>query len=340
MMRRGVLLLCCLLALPAWAGDAVSVTLNARGLVGKEFPSIELRIQEPIAGFHLVLESAEGKKIDVKGGGEPGVTRTIDLFQSEGKTSWKGELRVNFPKRDKGTLPLAFETEFLGPLKLTVNPDGVDLPNRKLTFTASRPLKKVHLRVETDTGWTSADRDLPMREEPAGTPLTVGWQEGPGQVLTIELTAYDAAEFYTSVELFPWRLDIPHEEVVFEPGRWDIRDAEKPKLDQSYEKISAAVKKHSRLADLKLFIVGHTDTVGPAEKNRSLSLSRALSLGGYLRRKGLKIPIFCEGYGEGALKVGTPDETDEPRNRRAEYILAVDNPTVTGAPTPPNWRKL
>lgn len=342
-MNRGALGLCLLLglaALPARAGDqAVTVSLKPKGTMGKEFPSIQIHINEPIAGFELVLERGDGKTLDIKGGGPPGVTRNIDLPQTESRLSYKGELKVNFPNAEKASLPLAFDTELIGSLKLTVKPEDVDQAARKVTFTSTQPLKKVHLRVTMDTGFDSADRDITLKPEDAPT-YTVQWPPAPGQALIVELTAYDVNDFWTRQEFSPWRVDIPHEEVAFPPRRFDLPDSEKPKLDKSYERISEAVKKYDRVTDLKLYIVGHTDTVGPAEKNKSLSLNRALSLGSYLRRKGLKIPILCEGYGEGALKVGTPDETDEPQNRRAEYILAIDSPTVKGAPTPPNWHRL
>jgi outer membrane protein OmpA-like peptidoglycan-associated protein len=104
--------------------------------------------------------------------------------------------------------------------------------------------------------------------------------------------------------------------------------------------ISDAVQKFGRLADIKLYVAGHTDTVGAKDYNRGLSLNRARSICAYFRREGLRIPIFYEGFGEEALLVGTPDETDEPRNRRAEYIIAIDKPSVAHAPYEANWKKL
>ena len=68
-------------------------------------------------------------------------------------------------------------------------------------------------------------------------------------------------------------------------------------------------------------MAGHTDTVGSSAKNRKLSLDRARAIGRYLRAKGIAIPIAVAGYGEDVLKVRTPDATDEPANRRADYVL-------------------
>ena len=76
-----------------------------------------------------------------------------------------------------------------------------------------------------------------------------------------------------------------------------------------------------RSETLTLYIAGHTDTVGPAAKNATLSEARAIAIGQYLRGKHLAMPIVVAGLGEALPKVATPDETDEPANRRADYVL-------------------
>jgi outer membrane protein OmpA-like peptidoglycan-associated protein len=184
------------------------------------------------------------------------------------------------------------------------------------------------------------NEEVPFHGEPAGTPLTVEWPESSGKVLKIAIKAYDTETFFDGVELFPWQIDIPHQEVNFDTGKWDVRPSEKSKLEDSYSKIQDAVLKYGTLAKIKLFIAGHTDTVGTNESNRTLSLNRARSIGSYLRNRGISIPIQYEGFGEEALLVPTPDNTDEEKNRRAEYIISVENPVTKSAPFAPNWRKL
>jgi outer membrane protein OmpA-like peptidoglycan-associated protein len=72
---------------------------------------------------------------------------------------------------------------------------------------------------------------------------------------------------------------------------------------------------------LRLYIAGHTDTVGSDAKNKQLSLDRARAIGAYFRTKKLAIPISVAGFGEQVLKVQTPQDTDERANRRADYVL-------------------
>ena len=60
----------------------------------------------------------------------------------------------------------------------------------------------------------------------------------------------------------------------------------------------------------------------------------------WFRQKGVRIPIAFEGFGETALRVQTPDETDEVRNRRADYILADDPPQLKASGFKPAWRRV
>jgi outer membrane protein OmpA-like peptidoglycan-associated protein len=194
--------------------------------------------------------------------------------------------------------------------------------------------------VLMDTGRKAFDGEVTLEGAPAGTPLEVTWPQAEGRVLSISLRAYDTSDFYTGLELFPWQVDIPHEEVSFPSGSADVPASERKKLEQSHKLIADAVSRYGRFASLRLYVLGHTDTVGAADANRELSLRRARSIAAYFRQRGLKLPIFYEGFGEQAPSISTPDETDEPGNRRAEYIIAVEAPALPQTPFPPRWRKL
>ena len=77
----------------------------------------------------------------------------------------------------------------------------------------------------------------------------------------------------------------------------------------------------NRLA-LDLSVVGHTDTQGTAESNETLALQRAQSIAARLSSMGIPgTVISIESHGERNLLVLTPDEADEPRNRRVEVTL-------------------
>lgn len=68
----------------------------------------------------------------------------------------------------------------------------------------------------------------------------------------------------------------------------------------------------------ELVIVGHTDTVGERAFNERLGLARARAVAAALAEHGVAaVSVALETRGERELLVATPDETPEPRNRRA-----------------------
>ncbi|WP_224370879.1 OmpA family protein [Hyalangium versicolor] len=342
-MTARLLLPCLLLAsLPALAGDAIQVSAENRVALGKGTPSLQIQILEPITGYEVKLKRSDGQTFEFKGNGPPGTTRTLPLEQPEGRFHYDGELTIRFKGKgvEPGTMPLSFDTELLGPLKLKVTKEDLDLEARTLRFTLSRPAGHAKVTVLMDTGRYALNGDVKFQGEPAGTPVQITWDKLDGKVMQISVQAFDTSEFYTSVDLFPWRLDIPHEEVNFPSGSADIPQAEQAKLDKSLKQLEAAITRYERVTALRLYILGHTDTVGGTDTNRELSLQRARSIATYFRKHGARLPIFFEGFGEQAPHVVTPDETAEPGNRRAEYIISVDDPVLTNAPFAPQWRKL
>ena len=85
---------------------------------------------------------------------------------------------------------------------------------------------------------------------------------------------------------------------------------------------------------VKVYITGHTDSVGDWGSNQKLSEKRARSIAAAFRKAGIRVPVYYVGYGEDRQAVQTPDETAEIRNRRARYIMAVHPPEAA------RWKKL
>ena len=153
-------------------------------------------------------------------------------------------------------------------------------------------------------------------------------------VLKITLLCYDTRGFSSGLELFPWQLEVEHEDVRFATAEWSITADEEPKLARAYDDIATAIRRYGKLIDVKLFITGHTDTVGDRRDNAILSERRARAIAAYFRDRGVRVPIYYAGLGETALLVPTADDTEEARNRRARYIVTVNEPA--GA----TWRRL
>jgi outer membrane protein OmpA-like peptidoglycan-associated protein len=225
--------------------------------------------------------------------------------------------------------------------QIQVDKAKVDLPNHRLEMKMSLPPAEVEIRVLSETGEELADERHDFTGQAAGSPLIVTWTPtSDAPAARIELKAHDVAGGFAGVAIVSWSLSIPHEEVVFKTDSADIQDTERPKLEASLQQISAALAKHKdEFGRPTLFIAGHTDTVGGTAYNFKLSQARAQSIARWFKAHGLRIPVAYEGFGEAALAVKTADNVDEPRNRRVDYILAVEEPTLHATGFHPSWKR-
>jgi outer membrane protein OmpA-like peptidoglycan-associated protein len=229
----------------------------------------------------------------------------------------------------------------LAPLQVQVEKSKVDLTAHRLELKMSRQASKVTIKVLGDSGAVLADESHDFSDRAAGSTLVVTWSPSSDEpVAKIEVYGWDAFGYYAGVAIVPWSVTIPHEDVKFKTNSAQIDEAEKPKLEKSYELVTEVLGKHKNLGQVVLFIAGHTDTVGTDAHNFRLSLARAQSIAQWFRKRGLSIPIAYEGFGETALLVKTADEVDEARNRRADYILAVDEPALKTSGFRPGWKRM
>jgi outer membrane protein OmpA-like peptidoglycan-associated protein len=226
-------------------------------------------------------------------------------------------------------------------LELTVDRSKVDLEGHQIEVKLSRPACKVVLKVIGESGKELASVTQGFDGMPAGTALMVGWRPQSAEtVARIEVWGHDTQGYYVGVAITPWNVKIPHEEVNFETDSDAIRTSEVPKLEASLDKIKEAITKHKDLGGIALYIAGHTDTVGGADHNLSLSRRRARSIAAWFRSHGLKMPISYEGLGEHSPLVKTADETAEARNRRVDYILSLDPPRLPSGTVNFGWKGL
>ena len=72
----------------------------------------------------------------------------------------------------------------------------------------------------------------------------------------------------------------------------------------------------------EIVVTGHTDSVGPLEANDQLSLQRASAIRDMLVERGFNAArVDAVGRGDREPVVAAPDNTAEPRNRRAEITI-------------------
>jgi outer membrane protein OmpA-like peptidoglycan-associated protein len=226
------------------------------------------------------------------------------------------------------------------PLDLAIDKSKVDLAEHHLELRASRDLERLTIKVIGDSGAVLADDSRDLGPQPAGKPLVVGWSPSSDEpVARIEVFVYDVDGYYKGIAITPWTVFIPHEDVAFQFDSARIEESERPKLEASFARIAQALASHPQLR-VTLFVAGHTDTVGEAGYNLRLSRQRAQAIARWFRQRGLKIPIGYEGFGESALLVKTADEVDEPRNRRVDYILSVEEPVLKASGFRPSWNRI
>jgi outer membrane protein OmpA-like peptidoglycan-associated protein len=256
--------------------------------------------------------------------------------------------------RLSGLLTLAFATAILGgapraaaapsSLKVQVEKSKVDLKQHRLEVKMSHPAGKVKIEVYSDSDAVLADEEQDFSGRAAGTPLVVTWTpSSDAAVARIEVRTYDAHGSWVGVEIAPWFVPIPHEDVNFKTGSAEIEAPEAPKLEAAYAKLDEVLAKdkaHGHMhPGITLYIAGHTDTVGSAAHNLKLSQDRARSIAAWFRKRGVRLPISYEGFGETSPEVKTADNVDEPRNRRVDYVLS-DGPPTYSAAFRPSWKRI
>jgi outer membrane protein OmpA-like peptidoglycan-associated protein len=229
-------------------------------------------------------------------------------------------------------------------LKVAVDKTKVDMKAHRLEVKMSRPAGKVKIKVFGESNAVLADEEQDFTGRPGGTPLIVTWNPTSDEAVgKIEVRAFDAQGNWVGVEIAPWFVNIPHDDVNFKTDSSEIDAPEVPKVEAAFAKIMEVLAKDSAAgrmhAGITLYIAGHTDTVGNPTHNFKLSQDRARSIAAWFRKRGVKIPISYEGFGETSLAVKTADNIDEVKNRRADYILS-DGPPTLSTTFRPSWKRI
>lgn len=326
----------CMLVVLLVAGTAVAqpvrYQIQADVPVGKK-PTLQITAVEKVSDLKLELRRDDGKQFTLTHRAlAKGKSVVLSIGDgAAGKASYTAKLTLQVAgQRGRWTDELTFETLVRAPMKVTYDADHLDLERRVLQFQLSRPAGSAQLTVIGEDGAQLGVGSATYAKEAPGTWLSISWKQPErARVMMLKLRAESSDGIATLVELIPWSVTIDHEDVNFRTDSAVIEPGEEAKLDASLTKIDAAVKQAERFMKLRLYIAGHTDTVGSNAKNRKLSLARARAIATYFREKGIAIPIVYAGFGEEVLAVKTPDGTDAPANRRVDYVLGP-----AGAPAP------
>ncbi len=318
------------------AQDAVSVELVSTAQVGHGNPKVILHFN--VDGNVAVNLSCGGHKAGGNHAASPGTSWEIPIEGlREGQHRCSGSLTLNAADGTSGEMPLGFDVAMVPALKLTVDPSELDLATRSLVVTGSRNLTKVRVEALGPRGVALGDGETGT----TGNRAEIQWGgRDTDEVLKLVVTAWDENNLPGRVELFPWSYAIPHQDVVFASGSHEITVSEAPKLEDAWQELVAVKEKYGDIAQVKLFVAGYTDTMGGHEANQSLSERRARSIATWFRSRGFDDPIAWQGFGETVLAKATPDQTDEPANRRSIYLLAAQTPAIGPELPRRNWTGL
>jgi flagellar motor protein MotB len=316
------------------AAQPVSFQLQGQVPIGQK-PKLVVKATQSVSDIRVELERDDGKKLTLKWGVlAKGQSTTFELGDGKpGKSSFKGSISATV-NGEKWSDQLSFDTAVTAPIKVTYDADHLDLEKHELQVKLNRPVDTAELVVFGEDGKEIGKGTAKWTGEPADKWLAITWKQIPtARVMTMKLRVAGDDGVASNVELIPWSVAIDHEDVNFATDSAVIAPTETAKLDASLEKITQVIKTSGKFMKMKLYVAGHTDTVGASAKNRKLSLARARAIAAYFKKRGLRIPIAFAGFGEDVLKVKTADNTDERANRRADYVIgpAAGQPPFGGA---------
>jgi outer membrane protein OmpA-like peptidoglycan-associated protein len=91
---------------------------------------------------------------------------------------------------------------------------------------------------------------------------------------------------------------------------------------ESRELLPRILETMAQRSPAEVAVVGHTDTMGPPDRNYGLGLERAQAVAALLKSLGVApASLDTSSHGDADLLVPTGDEVAEPRNRRVEVTV-------------------
>ncbi|NOY25265.1 MAG: OmpA family protein [Oligoflexia bacterium] len=311
-----------LLASPsASAGDAVRLEVVRDGVIGGTPPALIVIPQRGLDDLSVHVDCG-GVSADRSGKAALAVAVRLPLDASQGQHTCTGTLSITLSDGSQAEMPLSFQIDVQPPTTLSVAQQDLDLSGGTLVLRGDRPLVSATVLGSGEAGELFSSDAF----SPTGDGLRLSWTPTESLVLKLVVTATDDRGFASRLELFPWSYSVPHQDVVFETGQRTIQQGEGAKLEAAWDQVQDIVDRYGKVAPVNLYVAGYTDTVGSTQSNQTLSRARAKAIATWFRQRGFAGSIHYQGLGERGLAVPTPDETDEERNRRADYIVAAQAP--------------
>jgi outer membrane protein OmpA-like peptidoglycan-associated protein len=337
------LLLTLLAASPVHAQDSVW-RYRVQDVVPKGEPGLLILFPEKdVRDVTIELTAGKNRQVLKRGNLGGGAEHRVNFKTPPGSTSWHARITA---RTAEGPTSMEFDFQVAALDDLVIKLTGdTNLPTGRVVLVANRPLKSADVVVFDKRGQEVVNTQVDLAGTGAGAPTTVSWPATGPDIRRVDLRLTDTFGLWSQLRAVSWYAEVPHDDVIFESGRWDIRESEFPKLQRAIAAVNDELTRfreelgHEAATDAALFVAGHTDTVGSNGDNQSLSEKRARVIAEYFRKNGLKVPVYYHGAGEHGLAVETGDNVDEARNRRAVYVISNAPPGV-GAYAAGGWRRL
>lgn len=328
-------MLAVLLALSAQAGD-----LNFGYVPSPEpgqNPALLITPIRPVANLWVDCEAGDETHSFERSGLPADKEARFEWPRDESVTEARCSIVADYADSAREEIVVPIQYSYATPLSVDLTGAAADLKARKLTVKVTARVDRADVIAYGAHKKVLDSGTVDIGDGP-GT-IEVPWVGSASDVVLLDVTLH-AGGAWAGFTYSPWFLDIPHDDVLFESNQAVIRAEEEPKLKSTLADLREVLDKYGEVVPVKLFIAGCTDTVGDTAHNQDLSLRRARAIASWLRNNGFNAPIFYWGFGEGLPAVKTGDGVDEPRNRRALYMVGA-NPPPAGSGIPSvSWRAL
>ena len=330
--------------------SGVQFFVNAPKAINEGEPvSIEIRADQPLTALKATLiDEASQKRLQQRTWRKTSPKTNYTLTPTLSKGSHHLQLQLK-GERDNAQSVLSFKLSLvvLEPFEASIDMKAINLSRGNVDLRTSTALDSISMTVKSFSGHVLHKAKIKIDGAAKRAVHRLAFPPQPPQKNCVFLiTAVDLSGRQKRFRFVNWHAEIPHEDIVFAQNQWRINKPEIVKLQRSIRTLNTELALYKKqlgqsknTPNVSLFVVGMTDTVGAKDDNLVLSHRRAREIASFFHQKQLGLKVYYSGIGELGLKVPTPDETDEVRNRRAVYILTNGETPVLGYPVK-HWEQL
>ena len=337
------MLLPLMMTLTALAQDAVTLSTLHTVYAGGKPPALMIKANVDTTELEVDV-TCGGVRQTHSGPVAAQDTVRLEFTLPRGTHICSGTLDGRFSDGTSGKMPLEFKVQVRANLEFVITKDDLDIDAQYLDARLNHPIEQLMVEVFGPGGVALGSGVAPADVGSTG-PHRVQWDQTPGEVVQLRVTAQTADGETGIYNLWPWSYQVPHEDLNFASGSDEVTPEEAPKLEEAMANIQAVIEKYGKGVGgfpipIKLYVAGYTDTVGSSSSNKSLSTRRAKSIASWFRANGFERPIYVQGFGESGLIRPTADEVADPANRRALYMLSAQSPGTGPLIPKDDWRPL